>query len=170
LLALTVRLSRVIKLFRYDGSLSQEYARVLEWREVDRSGGVTSDQKIEFTGAVTSAKRTCKLRRVGFCDKVTGGHYVFLRDNFKLAKSTIARIYKARRDFELYFKWIKQNLKIKSFYGTSRNAVLSQIRIAIRAYLLIALLKFFSIKKIFQLLQLNLFDKWHLNDLLDQDK
>ena len=149
--------------------------RVLERREVDRSSGVTSDQTIEFTGAVTSAKCPCKLRRVGFYDEVTGKHYVFLTNNFKLAASTIAQIYKSRWDIELFFKWIKQNLKIKSFYGTSRNAVLTQIWIAMCAYLLIALLKFqskidLSMQKIFRLLQLNLFEKWHLNDLLDQDK
>jgi len=149
--------------------------RVLERREVDRSNGVTSDQTIEFTGAVTSAKCPCKLRRVGFYDEVTGRHYVFLTNNFKLAASTIARIYKSRWDIELFFKWIKQNLKIKSFYGTSRNAVLTQIWIAMCAYLLIALLKFqskvdLSMQKIFRLLQLNLFEKWHLKDLLDQDK
>ena len=149
--------------------------RVLERREVDRSSGVTSDQTIEFTGAVTSAKCPCKLRRVGFYDEVTGRHYVFLTNNFKLAASTIAQIYKSRWDIELFFKWIKQNLKIKSFYGTSRNAVLTQIWIAMCAYLLIALLKFqskidLSMQKIFRLLQLNLFEKWHLNDLLDQDK
>ena len=132
--------------------------RVLERREVDRSSGVTSDQTIEFTGTMTSAKCPYKLRRVGFYDEVTGRHYVFLTNNFKLAASTIAQIYKSRWDIELFFKWIKQNLKIKSFYGTSRNAVLTQIWIAMCAYLLIALLKFqskidLSMQKIFRLLQ-----------------
>ena len=149
--------------------------RVLERREVDRSSGLTSDQTIEFTGAVTSAKCPCKLRRVGFYDEVSGRHYVFLTNNFKLAASTIAQFYKSRWDIELFFKWIKQNLKIKSFYGTSRNAVLTQIWIAMCAYLLIALLKFqskidLSMQKIFRLLQMNLFEKWYLNELFDMAK
>ena len=118
------------------------------------------------------------LRRVGYRDEATGKHYVFLTNNFKLSALTIARIYKSRWDIELFFKWIKQNLKIKSFYGTSKNAVLTQIWIAMCVYLLIALLKFqskisISMQKILRLLQINLFEKWDLSELLrpkDRDK
>ena len=152
--------------------------RVVERRDVNRDSGLTSDQTIEFTGSVTVKKCPCKLRRVGYRDEVTGKHYVFLTNNFKLSALTIARIYKSRWDIELFFKWIKQNLKIKSFYGTSKNAVLTQIWIAMCVYLLIALLKFqsrisISMQKILRLLQINLFEKWDLSELLrpkDRDK
>lgn len=152
--------------------------RVVERRDVNRDSGLTSDQTIEFTGSVTVKKCPCRLRRVGYRDEVTGKHYVFLTNNFKLSALTIARIYKSRWDIELFFKWIKQNLKIKSFYGTSKNAVLTQIWIAMCVYLLIALLKFqsrisISMQKILRLLQINLFEKWDLSELLrpkDRDK
>ena len=93
----------------------------------------------------------------------------------QLSCAGMIQIYKSRWDIELFFKWIKQNLKIKSFYGTSRNAVLTQIWIAMCAYLLIALLKFqskidLSMQKIFRLLQMNLFEKWYLNELFDMEK
>ncbi len=104
------------------------------------------------------------LRRIGYRDPETGKHYIFLTNNFKLAAKTIADIYKARWDVELFFKWIKQNLKIKIFIGTSKNAVMTQIWIAICVYLLLAFLKFQSklkesMQQIFRLLQLNLFEK-----------
>lgn len=150
---------------------SNAKVRVLERREIDRKSGLTSDQTIEFTGTITSRKCPGKLRRVGFRDEITGKHYVFLTNNFKLCALTIARIYKSRWEIELFFKWIKQNLKIKSFYGTSKNAVLTQIWIAMCVYLLIALMKFqskisISMQKILRLLQMNLFEKWDLLDLL----
>jgi IS4 transposase len=99
---------------------------------------------------------------------------VFLTNNFKLAAKTIADVYKARWQVELFFKWIKQNLKIKSFVGTSKNAVMTQIWIAMRVYLLIAFLAFQSeltksMQQILQLLQLNLFDKRDLMALLRGD-
>lgn len=152
---------------------SNAKVKVLERREVNLNSGLTSDQTIEFTGTVTSKNCPCRLRRVGFRDKVTGRHYVFLTNNFKLSALTISRIYKSRWEIELFFKWIKQNLKIKSFYGTSKNAVLTQIWIAMCAYLLIALLKFqskigISMQKILRLLQMNLFEKWDLIELLRQ--
>ncbi len=99
---------------------------------------------------------------------------VFLTNNFKLSAKTIADIYKARWQVELFFKWIKQNLKIKSFVGTSKNAVMTQIWIALCVYLLLAFLKFQSgLKKspqqILRLLQLNLFEKRDLMALLRGD-
>ena len=99
---------------------------------------------------------------------------MFLTNNFKLAAKTIADIYKARWQVELFFKWIKQNLKIKSFVGTSKNAVMTQIWIAMCVYLLIAYLKFQSklkksMQQILRLLQLNLFDKRDLMALLRGD-
>jgi hypothetical protein len=145
--------------------------RVIERRYVRKEKGLTCDQTIEFTGAQVSKKCPIKLRRVGYRDAETGKHYVFLTNNFKLSSKTIAEIYKARWQVELFFKWIKQNLKIKSFVGTSKNAVMTQIWIAMCAYLLIAFLKFQSsltksMQQILRLLQLNLFDKRDLLTLL----
>jgi putative transposase len=96
---------------------------------------------------------------------------VFITNNHKLAAKTIAEIYKSRWDIELFFKWIKQNLKIKKFYGTSRNAVYTQIWIALITMLLLAFIKFQarfkgSITEIHRLLQLTLFSRQPLSDLL----
>jgi putative transposase len=147
--------------------------RVAERRSVIKSKGLTSDQTIHLTGT-KSSNCLIALRRIGFKDAKTGIQYYFLTNNFALAASTIAEIYKARWQIELFFKWIKQNLKIKSFLGTSRNAVMTQIWIAICVYLLLAYLKFSSqISKSFQqilrLLQLNLFDRRDLRSLLVGD-
>ena len=148
--------------------------RVIERREVIQSKGITSDQTIEFTGVQTAKKCPIKLRRVGYRDGETGKHYVFLTNQFKLSAKTIADIYKARWQVELFFKWIKQNLKIKSFIGTSKNAVLTQIWVAMCVYLLIAFLKFQSrigrsLQQIVRILQLNLFEKRDLMALLRGD-
>ncbi|MCF6282999.1 MAG: transposase, partial [Candidatus Polarisedimenticolaceae bacterium] len=107
-------------------------------------------------------------------DPITGKHYIFLTNHFKLAAKTIADIYKARWDVELFFKWIKQNLKIKSFIGTSKNAVMTQIWVALCMYLLLAFIKFQSklkksMQQILRLLQLNLFEKRDLMALLRGD-
>jgi len=146
--------------------------RVVERRNVtNKTSGVTSDQIIEFKGAITSNRCPSRLRRVGFKDPETGKRYVFLTNNFDLSATTIAAIYKARWEIELFFKWIKQNLKIKSFMGTSKNAVLTQIWIALCVYLLIAYMKFSSKSKrsmmqILRLLETNLFEKWLLTDIV----
>lgn len=138
--------------------------RVVKRCSVLKHKGITSDQIIEFTGAQTAKRCPIPLRRVGYRDAETGKHYVFLTNNFKLAAKTIADIYKARWQVELFFKWIKQNLKIKSFVGTSKNAVMTQIWIAMCVYLLLAYLKFQSglhksLQQILRVLQLNLFEK-----------
>jgi putative transposase len=148
--------------------------RVIDRRSVLKNKGLTCDQTIEFTGPQVSKKCPVQLRRVGYKDAETGKHYVFLTNNFKLAAKTIADIYKARWQVELFFKWIKQNLKIKSFVGTSKNAVMTQIWIAMCVYLLIAFLAFQSgltksMQQIIRLLQLNLFDKRDLMALLRGD-
>lgn len=148
--------------------------RVVERRAVLKEKGLTCDQTIEFSGVQVSQKCPSRLRRVGYTDAETGKHYVFLTNNFKLAAKTIADIYKARWQVELFFKWIKQNLKVKSFIGTSKNAVMTQIWVAMCVYLLIAFLKFQSkltrsMLQILRLLQLNLFDKRDLMALLRGD-
>ncbi len=141
---------------------------------MDNQEGLTSDQTIEFTGLQTAKKCPVPLRRIGYRDSETGKHYVFLTNNFKLAAKTIADIYKARWQVELFFKWIKQNLKIKSFVGTSKNAVMTQIWIALCIYLLLAFLRFQSkltksMQQILRLLQLNLFEKRDMMALLRGD-
>ena len=148
--------------------------RVVCRRDVLKNKGLTSDQTIEFTGIQTAKKCPIQLRRIGYRDLETGKRYVFLTNNFKLAAKTIADIYKARWQVELFFKWIKQNLKIKSFVGTSKNAVMTQIWIALCMYLLLAFLKFQSklkksMQQILLLLQLNLFEKRDLMALLRGD-
>lgn len=120
---------------------SNATTRVLDRRAVNRASGLTCDQTIEFTGVLTAKRCPIPLRKVGCRDPITGKHYVFLTNNFALAASTMAAIYKSRWQIELFFKWIKQNLKIKSFMGTSKNAVMTQIWIALCVYLLIAFLK-----------------------------
>ena len=151
--------------------------RITSRRPVLKSKGLISDQTIEFTGTQTMKKCPVQLRRIGYQDSETGKHYVFLTNNFKLSAKTIADIYKSRWQVELFFKWIKQNLKIKSFVGTSKNAVMTQIWIAMCVYLLLAFLKFQSglhksMQQILRVLQLNLFEKRDLMALLrgDSDK
>jgi len=148
--------------------------RTVSRRPVLKQKGLTCDQTIEFTGTQTAKKCPTQLRRIGFRDAVTGKHYVFLTNNFKLSAKTIADIYKARWQVELFFKWTKQNLKIKSFVGTSKNAVMTQLWIAMCIYLMLAFIKFQSklkksMQQILRLLQLNLFEKRDLMALLRGD-
>lgn len=100
--------------------------------------GILRDEIIWFTGVQSAKKFPGELRLVEFFDEETGKTYQFITNNFNLAASTIAGIYKRRWQIELFFKWIKQNLKIKSFLGTSENAVMTQIWIALIHYLLVA--------------------------------
>jgi putative transposase len=153
---------------------SNAHYRVISRRQVLKDKGVTSDQTIEFIGVQTSRKCPIPLRRIGYRDPETGKHYVFLTNHFKLSASTIANIYRSRWQIELFFKWIKQNLRIKSFVGTSKNAVLTQIWIALCVYLILAFIKFQSkltksMQQILRLLQLNLFEKRDLMALLRGD-
>jgi IS4 transposase len=103
---------------------------------VHKSVGVSSDQIIDFTGAQISRK--CPI---GYRDSLTGKHYLFLTNHLKLSAVTIAAIYIERWQIELFFKWVKQNLKIKSSIGTSKNAVMIQIWIDLCAYLILAFIK-----------------------------
>jgi len=143
---------------------------IVERRQVQKKKGLTCDQTIGFTG-VKADQCSRPLRRIGYRDPETGKHYVFLTNAFHLSAKTIADIYKERWQIELFFKWIKQNLKIKTFLGTSRNAVMTQIWIALCVYLLLAYIKFLnrlkiSMQQILRLLQLNLFEQRPLLELL----
>ena len=113
-------------------------------RTANEKLGVLRDDIIWFTGPQSMKKFPGELRLVEFFDKETQKTYRFITNNFNLAASTIAAIYKRRWQIELFFKWIKQNLKIKSFLGTTRNAVMTQIWIALIHYLLVAYIKFIS--------------------------
>ena len=140
--------------------------KVVERRPVLKSKGLTSDQTIILTGP-KAGDCPIPLRRVGYKDPDTGKHYFFLTNNFHLAAKTIADIYKDRWQIELFFKWLKQNLKIKTFLGTSKNAVMTQIWIALITMLVLAYMKFLAklgktITQIQRLLQLNLFERQDL--------
>ncbi len=109
--------------------------------KADTSGGVVCDQTIVLTGVNTSVAYPQALRRVKYHDAATGKTFNFLTNNFTISAQTVADLYKQRWQVELFFKWIKQHLRIKSFYGTSENAVKSQIWIAVSVYVLIAIIK-----------------------------
>jgi len=148
--------------------------KILKRHTVDKTTGLTSDQTIQFVSKDKPYKCPIPLRRIGYRDPKTGKHYSFLTNNFELPAKVIADIYKSRWQVELFFKWIKQNLKIKSFIGTSKNAVMTQIWVALCMYLLLAFLKFQSklrksMQQILRLLQLNLFEKRDLMALLKGD-
>jgi len=110
-------------------------------RPVDKKSGLLFDQTIILTGVDTAGYYPQPLRRIGFRDPETGKRFVFLTNNFVLPALTIARLYKFRWRIELFFKWIKQHLRIKAFYGLSDNAVKTQIWVAVAVYVLIAILK-----------------------------
>lgn len=142
--------------------------KLLERRLVNRKTGVTSDHIIE----VSSRGKSLRLRRIGYRDQETGKHYEFLTNHFRLSAKTIADIYKDRWQIELFFKEIKQNLRIKTFVGNSENAVLIQIYTALTVYLLLAYQKFLSrlglsVQQLFQLIQLNLLGEASLDELLN---
>jgi len=144
---------------------------VSESRIVDKSTGLRCDQSIRLSSAKGRKGYPKKLRRIGYCDEETGKRLTFLTNYFALPPLTVAAIYKNRWQIELFFKWIKQNLRIKVFYGTSENAVYSQIWIAICTYLMVACLnKTYrldeSLSRILQILSVNVFQKVHLNELL----
>jgi len=134
--------------------------------------GVLSDEIIEFTGHASKQKYPNQLRLVRYHDQENNKMFTFLTNDFELDAKTIADIYKARWEIELFFKTVKQNLKIKRFMGTSRNAVMTQIWIAMVVYLLTSYYKFLhqakaSIQTILRLIQINLFERKPLKDLIE---
>jgi len=131
---------------------------------VDKSLGLRSDQEILLFSKQSKAKYPKRLRRVSFRDETQNRTLVFLTNNFTFSAETIAALYKARWEIELFFKWIKQNLKVKSFYGTSPNAVKTQIWIAMIVYLILAILKQryllqSSLSQLLHFLEVNLFER-----------
>ena len=108
---------------------------------VDKTTGLRCDQTIVLTGADSTSRYPQPLRRVKYWDESTGKTFNFLTNNFAIPALTVAELYRYRWQVELFFKWIKQHLRIKSFFGTSENAVKSQIWIAVSVYVLVAILK-----------------------------
>jgi Transposase DDE domain len=153
-------------------------ARRVYSARVDRSTGVVSDQTIALKGVLSMRHYPERLRKIHFKDLETGKHLKFLTNNFQLPALSVCALYKNRWQVELFFKWIKQHLRIKRFLGTSENAVKTQIWIAICVYVLIAIIKkrlFLeaSLHSILQILSITLFEKLELAQaltLLDPSK
>ena len=132
--------------------------------QVDRDTGIICDQTVALVGYYSRRDYPAHLRRIRFKDPESGKTLVFLTNNFALPAQTICALYKARWQVELFFKWIKQHLRIKKFYGTSENAVKSQIWIAVSVYVLVAIVKKrlkldASLYTLLQIFSLTLFEK-----------
>ena len=139
--------------------------------KVDKSTGLRCDQIIKLTNYKSQKDYPEKLRRIKYYDAEKSKIYIFLTNNFQVDALIIAELYKNRWQIELFFKWIKQHLKIKKFWGQSENAVKTQIWIAVCAYLIVAILKKqlqsdLSLYNILQILSVSLFDKTPVNQLL----
>ena len=139
---------------------------------VERGTGVLCDQTVVLTTSRSTHRYPDPLRRVHFHDAETGKRFEFLTNNFVLPALTIARIYKCRWQVELFFKWIKQHLRIKAFYGTSENAVKTQIWIAVSVYVLVAIVRKrldldASLYNFLQVLSLTLFEKMPILQAFD---
>jgi len=147
---------------------------VIGQQNLPKNKGILADEMIRLTGYYSAQHYPKELRLIHYDDRETGKVLVFLTNNFRLAASTIAQIYKARWQIELFFKWIKQNLKIKSFLGTSKNAVLTQIWAAMIYYLLLAYIKYqtkwrYSLLELTRMIREMLFERIHLVDMLSLD-
>jgi len=152
------------------GKRNLQFRRIYS-HPVDKSTGLRCDQTIALTGIKSSQRYPDKLRRVRFFDADNSKHLTFLTNNFILPSITIAQLYKCRWQIELFFKWIKQHLRIKSFYGTSENAVKTQIWIAVSVYLLVAIIKKrlnleMSLYTFLQILSVTSFEKTHILQVL----
>jgi transposase len=144
-------------------------------RVVDKTTGLRCDQTIVLTGPKSSRLYPGPLRRVGYWDAENEKRFVFLTNNFTLPALTIADLYHGRWKVELFFKWIKQHLRIKAFFGYSDNAVKTQVWIAISVYVLVAIVKReldlgLSLYEILQIVSLSLFEKTPVKQLFAQEK
>lgn len=140
-------------------------------RPVDRTMDLSCDQTVILTGFYTQQAFPERLRRIRFYDRDNGRYLTFLTNNFALPALTIALLYKLRWQIELFFRWIKQNLRIKTFYGTSENAVKTQIWVAITIYVLAAIVKkrlalSIPLHTFLQILSVTVFEKTPLNQLV----
>ena len=166
------RLTQAAASFVVRGRANLRFRRLYS-RPVDRTTDLICDQTVVTSGVHTATDYPDKLRRIKYRDPETGKVLVFLTNNFTLPPLTIARLYKCRWQVELFFKWIKQHLRIKRFFGTTENAVKTQLWIAISVYLLVALVKKrldidASLYTITQVLSLTLFEKTALVQILSK--
>lgn len=151
---------------------NMNYRRVYS-AKVNKNMGVICDQTILLNGYYAAKDYPEKMRRIKYYDAETGKTLIFLTNNFKLNATEIAQLYKHRWKIELFFKWIKQHLKIKSFWGQTENAVKTQVWIAISVYVLVAIAKKKfrieqSLYEILQILSISIFDKMPINQLFQQ--
>lgn len=142
---------------------------------VDRSTGIISDQTVRLNGVKTRQRYPASLRKVRYRDNELNRTFVFLTNNFTLPATTIAMLYKHRWSVELFFKWIKQHLRLNAFWGTTENAVKTQVYIAIATYAIVAIMKTDlklsrSMYEILQIIGVSLLDKSPLKDLLTSDR
>lgn len=164
------QLSQVSAFFVIRAKSNLQCRRVYS-RPVDKSTGLCCDQTVSLTGFYASRHYPDHLRRIKFYDVQTDKRFVFLTNNFNLPALTITELYRYRWQVELFFKWIKQHLRIKSFFGTSENAVKTQVWIAVSVYVLVAIIKKrlnikASLYSILQILSLTVFETMSINQLL----
>lgn len=166
------KMTQALAFFVTRAKSNLKYRRLYS-HKVDGKTGVICDQTILLTGFYVAKDYPGKLRRVKYHDAETDKTLVFLTNNFTLPPLVIAELYRCRWQVELFFKWIKQNLRIKSFYGTSENAVKTQIWIAVSVYVLVAIIKKrlniqASLYTIFQILSVTVFERTPLLQLLTE--
>jgi len=167
-------LTRCLAFFIIRAKSNLDFRRISS-NPIDRSTGLLCDQTIVLTGIKTSQFYPEKLRRVKYHDSETNKTLVFLTNNFNISAVTIAELFRCRWQIELFFKWIKQHLRIKAFYGTSENAVKTQIWIALSTYLLVAIMKKvlkieLSLYTILQILSVTIFEKMPILQVLTENK
>ncbi len=166
------RLTQAAAFFVVRGRANFQFRRLYS-RPIDKTTGLICDQIVVPTGVRSAQSYPEKLRRIAYRDPKTGKLLVFLTNNVTLPALTIAALYKCRWQVELFFKWIKQHLRIKRFFGTSENAVKTQLWIAVSVYVLIAIIKKrldldASLYTILQVLSVTVFEKTSLLQMLSE--
>lgn len=156
------RFNQALSFFVVRSKKNLDYQR-RDCRTVDKANGLRADQTIVLCGPKTSQAYPIPLRRVSFYDAQSGTRFVFLTNNFELPAIVITQLYRCRWKVELFFKWLKQHLHIKAFYGTSENAVKTQVWTAIATYVLVAIVKKemaldLSLYEILQILSVTIFE------------
>ena len=144
-------------------------------RKVDKHNGIICDQTIQLAGYNSMKRYPDCLRRIRFYDAETDKTFIFLANNFRINATTVAALYKCRWGIETFFKWIKQHLKIQTFWGQSENAVKTQIWIAIATYVIVVIVKkklklTHSLYEILQMVSLSSFDRTPIKELFTKDK
>jgi len=147
-----------------------DYKRISSDTDIDTTSGLRSDQTIRLNGVKTKNDYPEKIRRIRYYDSETDRYFIYLTNNFQVPGTVVAELYKNRWKVELFFKWIKQHLRIKHFYGTSFNAVKTQTWIAISVYVVIAIIRKklqieMSLYRMLQVLSVSLFEDIPLYEL-----